>query len=99
MAGDERSQTIIELQKNGIWVTGIEAGNKTIYTEVDYKGPTAIVIGGEGKGISDLIKRRCDVLASIPMCGQISSLNASVAAAIVMYEACRQRTDNFKSLG
>lgn len=90
------AQAIIELQKNGLWVTGIEAGSKTLYTGVDYKVPSAIVIGGEGKGISDLVKKRCDILASIPMHGQISSLNASVAAGIVLYEAYRQRADNFK---
>lgn len=91
------SQAITKLQKNGIWVVGIEASGQTIYTEVDYKVPTAIVVGGEGNGVSDLVKKRCDVLASIPMHGKISSLNASVAAGIVMYEAYRQRTDNFKS--
>ena len=90
------SQAIIELQKSDIWVVGIEAGSKTIYTEVDYKVPTAIVIGGEGKGVSDLVKKRCDILASIPMRGKISSLNASIAAAVVMYEAYRQRTGDFK---
>ena len=90
------SQAITELQKDNIWTVGIEAGSKTNYTEVDFKLPTAIVIGGEGTGISDLIKKRCDTLASIPMRGRISSLNASVAAGIVMYEAYRQRTDGFK---
>lgn len=90
------TQTIIELQKKGIWVTGIEAEGKAVYTDLDYKSPTAIVIGGEGNGISDLVKRHCDFLASIPMRGRISSLNASVAAALVMYEAYRQRTDGFK---
>ncbi len=90
------AQAIIDLQKAGVWVVGIEAVGKTVFTEVDYKAPTAIVIGGEGKGVSDLVRKRCDVLATIPMRGKISSLNASVAAAIVMYEAYRQRTDGFK---
>lgn len=90
------TQSIIELQKKGIWVTGIEAEGKVSYTELDYKSPTAIVIGGEGNGISDLVKKHCDFLASIPMRGRISSLNASVAAALVMYEAYRQRTGGFK---
>jgi 23S rRNA (guanosine2251-2'-O)-methyltransferase len=90
------AQAIIDLQKAGVWIVGIEAGGKTLYSSVDFKPPTAIVVGGEGGGVSDLVKKRCDILASIPMHGQISSLNASVAAAIVMYEAFRQRTDNFK---
>jgi 23S rRNA (guanosine2251-2'-O)-methyltransferase len=61
------------------------------YTEVDYKMPMAVVIGGEGKGVSELVRKRCDILARIPMKGRISSLNASVAAALVMYETFRQR--------
>jgi 23S rRNA (guanosine2251-2'-O)-methyltransferase len=91
------TQSITELQRNGVWVTGIEAGGTVSFTEIDYKSPCAIVVGGEGKGISDLVKKRCDFLASIPMHGHISSLNASVAAAIVMYEAYRQRTGVFKA--
>jgi 23S rRNA (guanosine2251-2'-O)-methyltransferase len=90
------TQSIIELQKKGVWVTGIEASGKASFTEIDSKSACAIVIGGEGNGISDLVKKHCDFLVSIPMGGRISSLNASVAAAIVMYEAYRQRTDGFK---
>jgi len=63
------------------------------YDRVDFKLPTAIVIGGEGKGLSDLVRKRCDAVASIPMKGQIASLNASVAAAVIMYEALRQRNN------
>ena len=85
------SQTIISLQKNNVWVVGIDMVGETNYTKVDYRSPTAIVIGGEGKGLSELVGKRCDYLASIPMKGQIGSLNASVAAAVVMYEALRQR--------
>jgi 23S rRNA (guanosine2251-2'-O)-methyltransferase len=85
------SHTIISLQKNNVWVVGIDMSGDTNYTKVDYKSPTAIVIGGEGKGLSELVGKRCDYLASIPMKGQIGSLNASVAAAVVMYEALRQR--------
>ncbi|MGD0856819.1 MAG: 23S rRNA (guanosine(2251)-2'-O)-methyltransferase RlmB [Dehalococcoidia bacterium] len=85
------SQTIISLQKNNVWVIGIDMKGNTDYTKVDYKTPTAIVIGGEGRGLSELVSKRCDTLASIPMKGQISSLNASVAAAVVMYEALKQR--------
>ena len=85
------SQAIIRLKKNNVWVTGIDMAGTVEYTKVDYTLPTAIVIGGEGKGLSDLAARRCDTLVMIPMVGRISSLNASVAAAVVMYEALRQR--------
>lgn len=85
------AETINKLKEQGIWVVGIEAGQEKSYTEVDFSLPTAIVIGGEGKGISRLVKERCEVLGSIPMKGKISSLNASVASAIIMYEALRQR--------
>lgn len=85
------AQTIELLKKMNIWVSGIDPAGKTNYTSVDYKLPSAIVVGGEGKGLSDLVKKRCDQLVSIPMKGKISSLNASVSAAIVMYEALRQR--------
>ena len=61
------------------------------YTDADLKGPIAIVIGNEGKGISRLVKEKCDFTVSIPMSGRISSLNASNAAAILMYEIIRQR--------
>jgi len=79
-------------KKKNVWVTGIDRGGKEEYTRMDYKSPSAIVIGSEGKGLSELVKKRCDFLASIPMRGQITSLNASVAAALVMYEAFRQRS-------
>ena len=85
------SQAIITLKKNNVWVTGIDMAGTVQYTQVDYKLPTAIVVGGEGNGLSDLAGKRCDTLAVIPMKGRISSLNASVAAAVVMYEVLRQR--------
>jgi 23S rRNA (guanosine2251-2'-O)-methyltransferase len=61
------------------------------YRELDFTLPTAIVIGGEGQGLSELVRKSCDWVASIPMKGKIMSLNASVAAAVIMYEALRQR--------
>ncbi len=85
------SQTIETLKKNNIWIVGIDQSAATNYIQVDYKLPTAIVIGGEGRGLADLVKRHCDFLAYIPMKGKISSLNASVAAAVTMYEVVRQR--------
>ncbi len=85
------AQTIDTLKKSGVWVVGIEACGEMPFTKVDFKLPTAIVVGGEGAGISELVLKKCDTLASIPMRGKISSLNASVAAALVMYEAFSQR--------
>jgi 23S rRNA (guanosine2251-2'-O)-methyltransferase len=85
------SQTIETLKKNNIWVVGIDQSGITDYTKIDYKPATAIVIGAEGQGLSDLVRKNCDFLAAIPMLGRIASLNASVAAAIVMYEVVKQR--------
>lgn len=85
------AQAIETLKKSNVWVVGIDPSGKMEYDRVDYRPPTAIVIGGEGQGISDLVKKRCDFLASIPMRGKITSLNAAVAAALVMYAALRQR--------
>ena len=80
-----------DLQKQGVWVFGTAAdGNTTLY-DADLKGPAAIVIGSEGDGMSRLVAEGCDFLVSIPMKGRISSLNASAAAAILLYEAVRQR--------
>ena len=85
------AQAVVTLKNNGIWVTGIDMDGQTDYRAMDFTLPTAIVIGGEGRGLSDLVRRRCDWVVSIPMKGKIMSLNASVAAAVVMYEALRQR--------
>jgi 23S rRNA (guanosine2251-2'-O)-methyltransferase len=85
------AQAVNFLKEHNIWVIGLDRESKTDFTEVDYRPPTAIVIGSEGSGISDLVKKRCDILASIPMGGKVTSLNAGVAAALVMYEAFRQR--------
>ena len=83
--------TIRDLQKAGVWVFGTAAdGDTSLYT-ADLKGPAAIVIGNEGEGMSRLVSEACDFKVSIPMHGRISSLNASNAAAILLYEAVRQR--------
>jgi 23S rRNA (guanosine2251-2'-O)-methyltransferase len=80
-----------ELKDRGFWVVGMDrAGNCSVF-EMDLRGPTAIVVGGEGRGIRPLVKTHCDFLVSIPQLGRIDSLNASVAGAIVIYEALRQR--------
>jgi len=85
------AQTIETLKRHGVWVVGIDMAGKLNYTRVDFKLPTAVVIGGEGKGLSELVRKRCDVVASIPMKGKISSLNVSVAVAVVIYEILKQR--------
>lgn len=85
------AQTIEELKKQGFWVLGAHMeGQQTLY-QTDLTSPLVLVIGNEGKGLSRLTKERCDFLVTIPMYGRINSLNASVAAAILMYEAVRQR--------
>ena len=84
-------QAIEKLKKNNVWVIGIDTAGKLDYTRIDFRLPTAIVIGSEGKGLSPLVRKRCDSVAFIPMKGKITSLNASVAAAVVMYEAFKQR--------
>jgi len=86
------SQAVVTLKRSGVWVVGIDPTGKIDYSQVDFRLATAIVIGGEGKGLSDLVKKRCDSVASIPMRGKITSLNASIAAALVMYEAFKQRS-------
>jgi len=80
-----------KLKENGFWIVGTDMENCTDYREIDYSGKIAIVIGNEGSGISELIKKECDFIASIPMYGKTSSLNASVSAAIIVYEAIRNR--------
>ena len=79
------------LKKAGVWVYGTAAEGSTSLYQADLKGPAAIVIGNEGQGMSRLVSERCDFKVSIPMKGSISSLNASAAAAIMLYEAVRQR--------
>ncbi|MBQ0037436.1 MAG: 23S rRNA (guanosine(2251)-2'-O)-methyltransferase RlmB [Clostridiales bacterium] len=80
-----------DLKKQGVWVFGTAAEGTTTLYEADLKGPAAIVIGSEGDGMTRLARENCDFLVSIPMKGRISSLNASAAAAILLYEAVRQR--------
>ena len=81
-----------QLKREGIWVFGTAADGSTGLYEADLKGPAAIVIGSEGAGMGRLVREQCDFLLSIPLRGRVSSLNASTAAAIVLYEAVRQRT-------
>ncbi|MDD3239339.1 MAG: 23S rRNA (guanosine(2251)-2'-O)-methyltransferase RlmB [Lachnospira sp.] len=84
------SKTIEELKKEGIWFVCADMGGTTMY-DLDLKGPIGLVIGNEGAGVSRLVKEKCDFVASIPMKGDIDSLNASVAAGVMAYEIVRQR--------
>ena len=85
------SATIEELKKQGVWIFGTAAEGSIPMYQADLTGPTAIVIGSEGDGMSRLVREKCDVTVHIPMKGKISSLNASAAASILLYEAVRQR--------
>ncbi len=80
-----------ELKKAGVWVAGAEAGSKTPYWDADFVRPTALVIGGEDKGVRRLVRERCDYLLALPLMGKITSLNVSVAAGVLLYEVLRQR--------
>ena len=80
-----------DLKKQGVWIFGTAADGNTSLYDADLKGPAAIVIGSEGEGMTRLASENCDFLVSIPMRGKLSSLNASAAAAILLYEAVRQR--------
>ena len=85
------SAAIGQLKQMGVWVYGTAAEGSIPMYQADLTGPTAIVIGSEGDGISQLVRKNCDVMVHIPMKGRISSLNASAAASILLYEAVRQR--------
>jgi 23S rRNA (guanosine2251-2'-O)-methyltransferase len=85
------SQTINKLKENGLWIVGADMDGDKSYFESDFTDAIALVIGSEGEGISRLVKDRCDYLVNMPMKGKVSSLNASVAGAVLMYEVVRQR--------
>lgn len=84
------SKTIEELKDKGLWFVCADMGGTTMYN-LDLKGPIGLVVGNEGKGVSRLVKEKCDFIASIPMFGDIDSLNASVATGVLAYEIVRQR--------
>src|SRR6266446_57891 len=85
------ARTVEELKERNIWTVGLDERGSQTYDALDYNMDCALVLGAEGKGLHDLVKRKCDFLVSIPMLGKVSSLNVSVAAAVVMYEIVRQR--------
>lgn len=85
------ARTLEELKAKGLWIVGLDERGKQNYDSVDYKMDCAVVLGAEGKGLHDLVARKCDFLVSIPMLGKVPSLNVSVAAGVVLYEVVRQR--------
>lgn len=86
------SSVIETLKENGLWIVGTALEGSTTHYKCDLKGALAIVIGSEGEGLSRIVRERCDFLVKIPMLGKIESLNASVAAGVLIYEAVRQRS-------
>ncbi len=87
------SRWIERLQSAGVWVYALDADAPKVYTQLDFRGPVALVFGGEGKGVRPGVRSACDDAAHIPMSGKVSSLNVSASAAIVLYEAVRQRQE------
>jgi len=89
--------TIQTLKKYGVWIVGTDMKARESIFSTDLAFPAAVVIGSEGKGIRPLVKKNCDLLVSIPQCGPVSSLNASAAGAVILYEVFRQRLNNKKA--
>ena len=85
-------QLIEQLKQRNIWVIGAAADGTSDYTQWDWTVPSALFLGGEGSGLHRLVRERCDTLVRIPLYGRIESLNVSVAAGVILYEALRQRT-------
>lgn len=85
------TDAIDKLKKEGLWICGTDINTEKYYYNQDLTGPIGIVIGNEGKGISDKVKKNCDFLVKIPMMGRVTSLNASVSTGIIIYEALKQR--------
>lgn len=87
-------QTLEMLKEKGFWVVGADMDGESLYYEANLKGPLVIVMGAEGKGVSPLTRKMCDFCVRIPMKGKVSSLNVSVAAALLIYEAAKQRDES-----
>ena len=87
------TRTLDELKRLGIWTVGTDSTAKLSYTDWDWTAPSAMVLGNEGSGLHRLVREHCDTLVSIPILGHIESLNVSVAAGVILYEAVRQRTN------
>jgi len=84
-------RSLEQMKRQHVWVLGLDERGSPDYTDFDFRTDCVLVLGREGAGLHDLVKKTCDHLLRIPMAGQVSSLNVSVAGAIVMYEAMRQR--------
>ncbi|MDP3045331.1 MAG: RNA methyltransferase, partial [Bacillota bacterium] len=84
-------RTLRFLKEGGLWIAGADPEGETVYWEADLKGPLALVIGGEDTGLGRVVRKECDYLVRLPMVGRVGSLNASVAAALLIYEVLRQR--------
>ncbi|HXZ33042.1 MAG TPA: 23S rRNA (guanosine(2251)-2'-O)-methyltransferase RlmB [Terriglobales bacterium] len=85
------ARTLEELKSKNVWIVGLDERGSQSYDSLDYKMDCAVVLGAEGKGLHDLVAKKCDFLVSIPMLGKVPSLNVSVAAGVVLYEIVRQR--------
>ena len=85
------NEAVRDLKENGVWVVGTDGSADKLYYEQDFRGPIAIIIGSEGRGMNKLTMKSCDFLVKIPMFGHITSLNASVSGGIVLFEAVKQR--------
>jgi len=90
------ANSLEELKKAGVWIAGAEAGGDMLYWDADFVRPTALVLGGEDRGIRRLVRERCDYIVSLPLMGKINSLNVSVAAGVLLYEVLRQRAKKGK---
>ena len=86
-----------ELKEAGYWLIGLDENAERNYTKADYTSPVGIVLGGEGQGLHELTRKRCDFIVSLPTTGPVKSLNVSVAAGVVLFEALRQRNTQTKS--
>jgi 23S rRNA (guanosine2251-2'-O)-methyltransferase len=85
------ARTLDELKQRNVWIVGLDERGPKDYDQLDYNMDCAVVLGAEGHGLHDLVRKKCDYLVSIPMMGRVPSLNVSVAGAVVMYEVARQR--------
>ena len=85
------ARALEEMKERSLWIVGLDERGDRSYDELDYRMDCVIVLGAEGHGLHDLVRKKCDYLVSIPMAGRVSSLNVSVAGAVVMYEVARQR--------
>ena len=90
------ARSLEDLKERNVWVVGLDERGSQSYDELDYNMDCALVLGAEGKGLHDLVRKKCDLLVSIPMMGEVASLNVSVAGALVMYEVLRQRRNAMK---